>query len=392
MFESIADFIFVRLKPDELEERFRIEMLARDKTQTIIVMTLTLITIIGFTAIDIRLLQNNNPLNLSIVSRCLASIASLITIWTVHRLSSARSLDRTTFTWGLIIICHMLTINVVRPTDYIPVIVWDVLTICGIYFILPMPFHLKMFTAMSLTGGGGALWMIYRLPLADEYETLAVLGAYFFANVYGIFTSRRLHQSHRQRYLLLTQEMKSRKELSDRTTELEITQEKLRLLAMTDPLTGTSNRRHFMRRASEELERTKRYGSPLSLMVLDIDNFKVINDTFGHESGDEVLRSIANHCLSYLRSIDQFARLGGDEFVALLVQADQDNAKEIAERLRASVEGMEIRISGEIIDTSVSIGLTTTTDDELSVKELVKRADDALYEAKNRGRNQVAIK
>jgi diguanylate cyclase (GGDEF)-like protein len=147
-----------------------------------------------------------------------------------------------------------------------------------------------------------------------------------------------------------------------------------------------------MSQLSEELERTKRYGDPLSLMVLDIDHFTTLNDTYGHELGDEVLRSFAKCCLSHLRSIDHFARFGGDEFFALLIQSDQDEAEEIAERLRASVETMEIPIDGGKLNTSVSIGLITTADDKYSVEELIKRADKALYQAKHRGRNQVVVK
>jgi diguanylate cyclase (GGDEF)-like protein len=203
--------------------------------------------------------------------------------------------------------------------------------------------------------------------------------------------SKRFNQSRREQFLLLLQETKSRKELSDRTIELEKTQAELKLLAMTDPLTGISNRRHFMRKISEELERTKRYGKPFSLMALDIDHFKDINDNHGHEAGDEVLRSFATHCLSHLRSNDQLARFGGDEFFALLIQTGQDEAKAIAKRIRASIEDMEIPIDSGMINTSVSIGLTTTEGNKFSVEELVKRADKALYKAKKRGRNQVVI-
>lgn len=379
----------MRLKPSELEERFRIESLARDKTQITIVMIFTLIIVVGFLGLDVSLLQNNIVYPFLIASRIITVIASLIAIVIIHRRSSVKLVDRVTFVWALVIIFHLLFINLTRPEAYIPVIVWDILTISEIYFLLPFPFQYKILTALLLTGSSGAIWVIYRIPFVDTYNAIAVLAAYIFTNVFSIFVSRLHEIARRRNYVLLMQEMKSREELSARTTELEKAKEELKKLAMTDPLTGISNRRNFMLQASEELERTKRYNVPLSIMLLDVDNFKVINDTYGHEVGDEVLKSLTNRCLSNLRAIDKFARFGGDEFCALLVHTDPNEAKEIAERLRESIEGLEIRLDRETINMSVSIGLITTTDDEISVSELIKRADKALYEAKNRGRNQV---
>lgn len=391
MIEAIKDFIFVELKQRELEERFRIESLSRDKNQTTAGMIIVLVTIVGFLGLDASLSQNDIIYPFWIPNRIIAAIVSLISIGVIHRQRSAKFVDLVTFVWVLIIIFHMLVINMTRLHDYVPVIIWDILTISGIYFVAPFPFQYKILAALLLTGSSGTIWVIYRIPLVDSYEAIAVLAAYFFTNVYGIFVSRLRDLSRRQHYVLLIKEMESRKELSARTIELEKTKEELKKLAMTDPLTGISNRRNFMLRASEELERTKRYNQPLSIMLLDIDNFKAINDTYGHEAGDEVLRSLTNHCLSNLRAIDKFARFGGDEFFALLVQTDQDKANEIAERLRESIERLEIHVDSETINTSVSIGLITTTGDELSVNELIKQADKALYKAKNRGRNQVVI-
>ena len=196
--------------------------------------------------------------------------------------------------------------------------------------------------------------------------------------------------ARRRQFALLVEEKKSSGELANRTRELEKAQEELRCLAMTDPLTGISNRRHFMDQIAEELERTKRYSLPFSLMMIDVDNLKEINDTYGHKAGDVVLRSFAKHCLTKLRSVDRFARFGGDEFIALLVQTGPVKAKEVAVRLLAGIENLEIQVEGKSIRITVSIGLTTTVD-TLSVEELIKRTDEAMYQAKNGGRNQVVI-
>ena len=390
MVEAIKNFIFVQLKPKELEKSFRIESFKRDKTLTIIVMIITLILIIMFVGLDISLLPENIIHPLWIPSRIVASIASIIGVWIVRRQSRPRLLNQIAFVWGLIIICHLLIVNMTRPNDYISVITWDIFTLFGIYFLIPYPFHYKIISAFFLTASSGAIWCIYRIPLVDSYETVAVLAAYFITNVYGVFVSRRDNQVRRQHHVLLLKEMKTRRDLSDRTTELEKAQKELRKLAMTDFLTGISNRRHFLNQLPIELDRTKRYGNPLSIMIFDLDNLKDINDKYGHDSGDELIRSFGKHCSSELRSIDQFARFGGDEFIALLPQTDRDEVKEVAERIRTLIEDLEIRFGQEVFNTTVSIGLTTTTDGEISVEEFIKRADKALYDAKNNGKNQVA--
>jgi ABC-type transport system involved in cytochrome bd biosynthesis fused ATPase/permease subunit len=115
----------------------------------------------------------------------------------------------------------MLIVNALRPTDYVAVIVWDVMTIYGIYLVLPAPLHFQMLLALLLTGGGSVLWLIHRLGLAETYETIAVLAAYSFTNAFGIFVSRRLNQSHRQQFVLLMQERKAREELEIALAEVK---------------------------------------------------------------------------------------------------------------------------------------------------------------------------
>jgi len=390
IYETIRDILIVDLKPKEFEERFRIESLPEDKTQITIVMVITLITVLGFLGLDISYFQHNEVHFYWIPSRIVAIISSLIAIGLVQHQSNPKHIDQIAFVWGLVILLHMLVINLIGPRDYIPIIVWDILTISGIYFLLPLPFQYKILAGFLLTGGSGTIWAIHRNRLADLYETIAVLGAYFFSNVYGIFVTMRHERARRRHYVFLMEERKSRRELSDRTRELEETQGQLRLLAMTDPLTGISNRRHVMSQMSEEFERTKRYGEPFSLMLIDIDNLKEVNDTYGHEAGDGVLKSFTKYCLTSFRSVDRFARFGGDEFIVLLVQTGREKAKDVAVRLISGIEALEIQTEKESIQITVSIGLTTINEDS-TIEGLIQRADKALYKAKNGGRNQVAI-
>ena len=163
----------------------------------------------------------------------------------------------------------------------------------------------------------------------------------------------------------------------------------LRLLASTDPLTGASNRRHFMDRLNEELERCRRYKTPLVLLSLDIDHFKDINDTFGHPAGDEVLKDLVRLCTRTLRTTDVFGRVGGEEFLAALTLTGLAAGGRTAERLRRNIEEHAVETHGESITYTISIGMTQLQESDETIDSLLHRADEALYKAKNNGRNRI---
>mgnify|MGYP000467532716 CR=1 FL=1 len=161
-------------------------------------------------------------------------------------------------------------------------------------------------------------------------------------------------------------------------------------MATTDALTGASSRRHFLQVAAREQERALRYGYPLSLMILDVDHFKRINDSHGHSAGDEALRVLVSSLRAALRDSDCVGRLGGEEFVVLLPQTGQVGALEVAERLRQRVAGLSVGTSGGAnLQVTVSIGVAEWQGREDSIERLVERADSALYRAKDRGRDRV---
>jgi diguanylate cyclase (GGDEF)-like protein len=165
----------------------------------------------------------------------------------------------------------------------------------------------------------------------------------------------------------------------------------LEILATTDGLTSLLNRRHFESLARVEWARFQRYGRPLSLLVLDIDKFKSVNDRFGHDTGDLVIKAVAHICKSTKRQPDVLARIGGEEFVLLLPETDEDAAGIAAERLRKAVEEHPLSLpDGATLQVTISIGLAGAALSMASFEVLLKRADEALYEAKNSGRNRVS--
>jgi len=171
---------------------------------------------------------------------------------------------------------------------------------------------------------------------------------------------------------------------------MDITQRKkneaeIHLLATTDTLTGIANRREFSRVAEAEMDRAKRYGTPLSLLMYDLDHFKRVNDTFGHDTGDDVLRAVTEVVTANIRAVDVAARWGGEEFLVLMPQSDLAAARGASEKLRQVIEQHRFDKVGTV---TVSFGVTQfVPQDDLNV--LLKRVDDALYRAKENGRNRV---
>jgi diguanylate cyclase (GGDEF)-like protein/PAS domain S-box-containing protein len=166
--------------------------------------------------------------------------------------------------------------------------------------------------------------------------------------------------------------------------------ESLRKATYCDHLTGLSNRRAFFEAASLELVRRQRAPRPVSLIMLDADHFKAINDEHGHPAGDAVLRQLAASIKSVCRQVDVLARVGGEEFAAILPSVNLADAMAVAERLRAHVQMASTLYEGRTISCTVSIGVATMDDTLAGVDDLIKRADQALYAAKRLGRNHVA--
>ncbi len=175
-------------------------------------------------------------------------------------------------------------------------------------------------------------------------------------------------------------------------TERKEAEDSLRKLATTDPLTGLSNRRFFMEKAEEEVEKAKRYNRSLSLLMLDIDFFKKVNDTYGHDAGDDVLKALSVVVLNVLRNVDVFGRIGGEEFSILMPDTDIDGAVFAAERIRQEVEKANMQTRSGILRITVSIGAATVNKRITTLELLLKAADLGLYAAKDAGRNQVKVR
>ncbi|MEB0047933.1 MULTISPECIES: sensor domain-containing diguanylate cyclase [unclassified Pseudomonas] len=177
--------------------------------------------------------------------------------------------------------------------------------------------------------------------------------------------------------------------IAEDITDKKHMEAELQRLATTDALTQSSNRRHFFECAHREFAQARLQGTPLAFLLLDIDDFKVINDTYGHQEGDTVLQRIAESGRAVLRRGDLFGRIGGEEFAAVFPGCAPDMAMQVAERLQREIQRLSFTHDDQTYGITVSQGLTRLTDEDDSIDTLFARADAAMYQAKRQGKNRI---
>lgn len=170
-----------------------------------------------------------------------------------------------------------------------------------------------------------------------------------------------------------------------------LSQKKLQLLAITDPLTQLANRRHAVETAEMEIKKAQRLETPLSFVLMDLDHFKRVNDTHGHEKGDLVLKKVAKILLKYCRQTDVISRFGGEEFLLILPGTDKQGAEIYSEKIRMTLDEDNVDGFEDAVHVTASFGVAQWRMSETEFRETLRRADRALYEAKNKGRNMVQI-
>ncbi|MBC7877066.1 MAG: GGDEF domain-containing protein [Anaerolineales bacterium] len=181
------------------------------------------------------------------------------------------------------------------------------------------------------------------------------------------------------------------RELAKKNVELERLNAEVQRLALVDELTHLYNRRGFFEIGHHEVERAKRFEKPLSAIMLDIDNFKQFNDSYGHATGDKVIEGVATCCSRQLRKMDIFGRYGGEEFSVLLPETPLAGARIIAERLRHQTSQESISTKHGLLSVTISLGIAVFEGSTMRLEELLEHADQALYKAKESGRNRVCV-
>jgi diguanylate cyclase (GGDEF)-like protein len=255
-------------------------------------------------------------------------------------------------------------------------------------FYLFLPYALVLNLAGGVAGSAVFLWAVAAHTPATEAYVLTVALFLILGNLFGAYFLAAFSRAERIEHRALQEEKYLNHQLQNEIAERLKAEARLLEMAITDDLTGLANRRHFMDQARREMLRAHRFGHPLSLLMIDVDHFKSVNDRFGHAAGDQALVHLAGLLKNNMRDIDLCARIGGEEFVALLPQTALAEAGEAAERIRAQVASTPVAVDAASILLTVSIGMAAANPGIEEVDDLIRKADRALYMAKRLGRNR----
>jgi len=262
------------------------------------------------------------------------------------------------------------------------------LMILGLLMFIPIRFYLAFFAALY----GVLITLLTRYVMGSPRANL--IGLFFLLMLpfaIGAATTRRLAFLQRRQYELAARTAKINRELENEIQQrlkLEMT---LKELAATDPLTGLYNRREYEMLFTHEMERARRTNTILSICIVDLDHFKKVNDTYGHGTGDDVLRRVAKLCRENVRTIDIIGRLGGEEFVILLPDTAIENAAIIGKRLLEALAATDIDTGEHTIKITATIGISQLLPNDADFSAIIQRADAALYRGKAAGRNRVEV-
>jgi diguanylate cyclase (GGDEF)-like protein len=305
--------------------------------------------------------------------RLVFSIISALVLIAVSKTRTVKIYDRLMLGWLALVIMFLLVFNFTRPADFLTTS-YDVILPFAIYIISP----LKIFYTLALAFGfsAGILYIDFFHKSGIDPSTLnMVLVGQLIVHILGLTSGIQI-QSYRRKSFKAYIKEKDAKEM-------------VAYLANIDPLTKSLTRRQFFNIAESEFLRFSRYHRPLSMLVLDADYFKTINDTYGHYAGDLVLRSLSLVILEQKRAQDTFGRLGGEEFGLLLPETGLEQAKNVAERVQKTWAETSCNVDGKPIRSTVSIGVSEAKGDDKSFEDVLRRADRLMYKAKETGRNRV---
>jgi diguanylate cyclase (GGDEF)-like protein len=289
-------------------------------------------------------------------------------------------------------------VDVVGMLEFIPALNWAVIAEIDKGKAYAEIVQLRYFTAL-LVGGLvfciGAMAYFFGLSIIRPLERLSVESAKVASGdleaelpVKGLNEVAYLTQVFNY---MVARLRKSREELAAANNALVEKNKELHRISITDGLTGLFNRKHLMEVCETELARSRRHKHSFALLMIDIDHFKMVNDTHGHQAGDEVLRLLSGIFRDSIRNCDYAGRYGGEEFIILLTQSGAQEGVDVAERIRLQASALEISNKNSKFSITVSIGVSGYPEAGHDIQEIIHKADGALYEAKKRGRNQVVV-
>ena len=372
MFRNLFSQTLTDLK--DLEGDYRVFNLQNDKAQSILSMLIASISILGLLVVDMLLFAHRPDLfQWMVIYRGSYILFTAIVMFVIIKIDKVRIFDRLILGWLSVTLLFLLITNFTRPANYVTT-TFDIIIVFAIYVLSPLKFQTN--TLLNLGFAIGTLYIDYFMKIGVDPIALDVAtAAQIVVQLLGIGSSLQIQSYRRKSFKAFTDERDAK--------------EMVAYLANIDQLTKSLTRRHFFNIAQSEFMRYTRYSRPLSVLVMDADSFKAINDTHGHHAGDIVLRSLSLVAMEQKRAQDTFGRLGGEEFGLILPETKLEQAKVVADRIQKVWEQTPSNMDGVMIHSTVSIGVAEVQDGDKTFDDILRRADLMMYKAKERGRNQV---
>lgn len=358
----------------DMEGEYRVFHLREDIRQSSFYILMATASVLLMLGTDIRLYRDRPDLLLwMMVYRVGFAFISIVIMITILRTRKVRVYDYLIRGWLVLVILFLLFYNFTRPANFLTTS-YDVILPFAIYIISPLQIFHSLILAFGFSVGTIYIDFFHKTGIPAATLNMALL-AQVIVHIFGLTSGIQIQSYRRKSFRAYIQE-KDAKEM-------------VAYLANIDPLTKSLTRRQFFNLAESEFLRFSRYHRPLSVLVLDADHFKNINDTYGHYAGDLVLRSLALVILEQKRAQDTFGRLGGEEFGLLLPETALEQARIVAERVQKAWAETTCNVDDRPIRSTVSIGVAEAKDEDKSFEDVLRRADRLMYKAKETGRNRV---
>ena len=359
----------------EMEGDYRVFHLRDDIAQSTLYISIAMLAVLSMTRMDLLLYKSNPALFTRLmVYHGIYILISLFIIAAIRKTSKVRIYDRLMLAWLSLTVLGLLLFNFTRPANLLTT-TYDVIILFAIYILSPLRISYTVALAFGFSAGTLLLDYFYKTG-TDSAAFNTLITAQFIVHALGLVSSLQIQSYRRKSFKAYIQE-KDAKEM-------------VAYLANIDSLTKSLTRRQFFNIAESEFLRFSRYHRNLSILVLDADYFKNINDTYGHYAGDLVLRNLSLVVLEQKRAQDTFGRLGGEEFGILLPETNLEQAKVVAERVQKIWAQTPCSLDGYLIYSTVSIGVAEAKKEDKTFEDVLRRADRMMYKAKEAGRNTVA--
>jgi len=360
----------------EMEGDYRVFHLKDDIRQSRLSFFIASVSVLSMLRVD-AFLYKDSPDLLKLLFFCRVGyiLATFIFYLVVRKTKKVRSFDRLVLGWLSITIIAIVLHNFTRPNDYLTTAV-DIIFPFAIYVLSPLRIFHNIALALAFSAGTIYVDHVFKIGI-DPITLNDATAAQFLVQILGLGSALQIQTHRRRSFKAYIQEKDSR--------------EMVAYLANIDPLTKSLTRRQFLNIAESEFLRFVRYRRPFSILIVDADHFKNINDTYGHHAGDLALRSLSLVAMEQKRVQDTFGRLGGEEFGLLLPETNLKQASVVGERIQKMWERSPVNLDGELIHSTVSIGVAEAIAEDKSFEDILRRADRMLYKAKELGRNRVVF-